>query len=90
MGFPTKHATTHVLRIGGATTMSAAGISDHIIMIYGRWKSLAFLLYARKSRATSNLATASILNPSNLTTSDVIRSYRHGSQFLEKLNSVAG
>jgi len=90
MGFPTKHATTHVLRIGGATTMSAAGISDHIIMIYGRWKSLAFLLYARKSRATSNLVTASILNPSNLTSSDVTRSYRHGSQFLEKLNSVAG
>ena len=68
--------------------MNAAGISDRIIMIYGRWKFLALLLYARKSRATSNLVTASILNPSNLTLSDVIRSYRHGSQFSEKLNSV--
>ena len=70
--------------------MSVAGISDHIIMIYGRWKSLAFLLYARKSRATSNLVTASILNPSNLTSSDVTRSYRYGSQISEKLTSVVG
>ena len=32
-------------------------------MIYGRWKSLEFLLCARKSMATSNMVTATILNP---------------------------
>ena len=84
MGFPTNKATTHCLRIGGATAMSLAGISDHMIMIYGRWKSLAFLLYARKCRATSDLVVSSILNPINFTSDDVIRSYGHNAKFRVK------
>jgi hypothetical protein len=84
MGQDPERYSSHSLRIGGATAMSLAGISDHIIMIYGRWKSLAFLLYARKCRATSDVVVSSILNPINFTSDDVIRSYGHNAKFRVK------
>ena len=46
-------------------------MTDAQIMIYGRWKSLAFLKYLRKSRETTKAALAVILNPNILTTEEV-------------------
>ena len=89
MGLPTNKATSHCLRIGGATAMSAAGLPDHLIMIYGRWKSLAFLLYARKSRATSSMAVAAITNPLNLSSNDIVRSYRQQVSFSDKIEQTS-
>ena len=89
MGLPTNKATSHCLRIGGATAMSAAGLPDHLIMIYGRWKSLAFLLYARKSRATSSMAVAAITNPLNLSSNDIIRCYRQQVSFSDKIEQTS-
>ena len=89
MGLPTNKATSHCLRIGGATAMSAAGLPDHLIMIYGRWKSLAFLLYARKSRVTSSMAVAAITNPLNLPSDDIVRSYRQRVTFSDKIEQTS-
>ena len=41
--------SSHSLRIGGASALAAAGVPDYIIMNMGRWKSLAFLTYVRRS-----------------------------------------
>ena len=71
LGLPTDQASSHVFRIGGACAMFYAGMTDAQIMIYGRWKSLAFLKYLRKSRETTKAALAVILNPNVLTTEEV-------------------
>jgi len=73
MGLDASKATTHVLRIGGATAMSAAGLPDHLIMVWGRWKSLAFLLYTRLSKASSACAMEAIMDPAGFTNDDVFR-----------------
>ena len=44
-GFDPSRYAFHSLRIGGATTLAAAGKSDHYVKKMGRWKSLAFLEY---------------------------------------------
>ena len=69
----TKSTTHHVLRIGGATAMSAAGLPDHIIMVWGRWKSLACLLYTRKSKGSSKCTLEAIVDPTGFTNDDVMR-----------------
>jgi hypothetical protein len=37
------------LRIGGATTLAAAGLNDHEIQGVGDWKSNSYLTYVRKN-----------------------------------------
>ena len=71
LGLPRDQASSHIFRIGGACAMFYAGMTDAQIMIYGRWKSLAFLKYLRKSRETTKAALAVILNPNILTTEEV-------------------
>ena len=71
LGLPRDQASSHVFRIDGACVMFYAGMTDAQIMIYGRWKSLAFLKYLRKSRETMKAALAVILNPNILTTEEV-------------------
>lgn len=44
-GLDQSRYSFHSIRIGGATTLAAAGKSDHYIKKMGRWKSLAFLEY---------------------------------------------
>ena len=73
MGLDASKATTHVLRIDGAKAMSAVGLPDHLIMLWGRWKSLAFLLYTRKSKASSLCAMEAIMDPAGFTNDDVMR-----------------
>ena len=73
MGLDASKATTHVLRIDGAKAMSAVGLPDHLIMLWGRWKSLAFLLYTRKSKASSLYAMEAIMDPARFTNDDVMR-----------------
>ena len=47
---PRKYAS-HSLRIGCASALAEAGYSDSFIMDFGRWKSLAFKIYLRRSRS---------------------------------------
>ena len=49
----------HSGRIGGATALAAAGLSDSAIMAAGRWKSDAYQVYPRASRQeASNISAA--------------------------------
>jgi hypothetical protein len=45
-----KQYTLHSGRIGGATALAAAGLSDSAIKAAGRWKSDAIERYVRPSR----------------------------------------
>ena len=50
VGVNDKLGSTHSLRIGGASALWMSGVADSIIMLTGRWKSLAFLDYLRLAR----------------------------------------
>ena len=45
---PTR-ISSHSSRIGGALALAAAGVPDYLIMDMGRWRSLTFLTYVRRS-----------------------------------------
>ena len=67
MGLDPRRTSSHSLRIGGAAALAAAGMPDYVIMNMGRWRSLAFLTYIRKSaemfeNARSALARGDLLN----------------------------
>ena len=48
--FTDVNLNTHSFRIGGASALSAAGVSDSQIQIMGRWSSNCFVKYLRLSR----------------------------------------
>ena len=50
----------HSGRIGGATALAAAGLSDAAIMAAGRWKSLAFMVYVRPNSGDSRAVAAAL------------------------------
>jgi hypothetical protein len=47
MGLAKKDYSTHSLRIGGACALLAAGKSDLVIRLMGRWSSWCFTVYTR-------------------------------------------
>lgn len=48
-GLDPKRVSSHSLRIGGASTLAAAGLNDHEIQGVGDWKSNTYLTYVRKN-----------------------------------------
>jgi hypothetical protein len=48
-GLDPSRVSSHSLRIGGATAMAAAGMSEYEIKQMGEWKSDVFLDYARNT-----------------------------------------
>jgi hypothetical protein len=48
-GIDPARVSSHSLRIGGATTLAAAGLNDHEIQGVGNWKSNSYLTYVRKN-----------------------------------------
>jgi hypothetical protein len=72
-GVDPKLCHTHSLRIGGASALSAAGVTDSIIMLTGRWKSLAFLDYLRLGTAAVRRTLDYLQDVSILTVEDARR-----------------
>lgn len=64
--------SSHSLRIGGASALAAAGVPDYIIMDMGRWRSLTFLAYVRRSAQMFETARSALAR-NNLLTVDNIR-----------------
>ena len=52
-GLDPHRISSHSLRIGGATAMAAAGMSEYEIKQMGGWKSVLFLVYARNTTPPS-------------------------------------
>ena len=52
-----RRVSSHSLRIGGATAMAAAGMSEYEIKQMGGWKSDVFLDYARNTTQTCTRKT---------------------------------
>ena len=76
LGFNEKtlqRVSTHSIRIGGASMLSAAGVPDNIIMKMGNWKSLVFLSYIRLTQGTFNLCFRTLCNSNIIITLDVAR-----------------
>ena len=67
-----KRVFSHSLRIEGASTLAAAGVPDYIILDMGRWKSLAFLAYVRRTTKMFEIARYA-LSRNNLITLDKIQ-----------------
>jgi len=62
-GLDQSRYSFHSIRIGGATTLAAAGKSDHYIKKMGRWKSLAFLEYIHWAISGMADAYKTLANP---------------------------
>jgi len=62
-GFDPRHYHMHSLRVGGASTLAAAGKPSHYIQKMGRWKSLAFLQYIHWAVSGMADALKTLSNP---------------------------
>jgi len=61
-GFPPHEYGTHSFRIGGVTSLAAAGWGSEMIQVMGRYASDAFLAYLRISDALRIEASSSMAN----------------------------
>ena len=65
--------STHSLRIGGASTLAAAGYSDSIIQKMGGWKSVCFLRYIRLAVEAFGKCHDALTNATLLTNDHLMR-----------------
>ena len=72
-GIDSTRISTHSLRIGGASTLAAAGLTDSEIMRIGAWRSATCLTYIRENSHMFEKARAALAGSDALTLSDVKR-----------------
>lgn len=63
--------SSHSLRIGGASALAAAGVPDYLIMDMGRWRSLTFLTYVRRSTQMFDTARNALARRDLLTVNQI-------------------
>ena len=75
-GIDPTRVSSHSLRIGGATTLAAAGLNDHEIQGVGDWKSNSYLTYVRKNITLFEKARTALASPTAIDLTAVRRMYR--------------
>jgi len=70
-GLDPRRVSSHSLRIGGASTLAAAGLTDNEIMRVGAWRSTAFLTYLRQNVQLFEKARSALASSNALTMKDV-------------------
>jgi hypothetical protein len=73
LGIDYTRISTHFLRIDGASTLAAAGLTDNEIMRIGAWRSTTFLTYIWKNSQLFEKARAALAGSGAMTLSDVKR-----------------
>ena len=73
LGIDSTRISTHSLRIGGASTQAAAGLTDNKIMRIGAWHTTTFLTYIRENSHIFEKARAALAGSDAMTLSDVKR-----------------
>ena len=74
-GIEPARVSSHSLRIGGATTLAAAGLNDHEIQGVGDWKSNSYLIYVRKNITLFEKARKALASPTAIDSTAVRRMY---------------
>ena len=74
-GLDPDRVSSHSLRIGGASTLAAAGLNDHEIQGVGDWKSNAYLTYVQNYITLFEKARKALASPSALDSAAVRRMY---------------
>ena len=74
-GIDPARVSSHSLRIGGATTLAAAGLNDHEIQGVGDWKSNSYLTYVRLNITLFEKARKALASPTAIDSTAVRRMY---------------
>jgi hypothetical protein len=74
-GLDPKRVSSHSLRIGGASTLAAAGLNDHEIQGVGDWKSNTYLTYVRKNILLFEKSRRALASNSALDVTSIRRMY---------------
>lgn len=72
-GLDATRVSSHSLRIGGASTLAAAGLTGPEIKNMGDWKSNAYLKYVRKTLRLFDKARRALASPDALSIKDIRR-----------------
>jgi len=70
-GLDPNRVSSHSLRIGGASTLAAAGLTGPEIKNMGDWKSNAYLSYIRKNIRLFDKARSALASPTALSAKDI-------------------
>lgn len=70
-GLDPNRVSSHSLRIGGASTLAAAGLTGPEIKNMGDWKSNAYLTYIRKNIRLFDKARRALASPTALSAKDI-------------------